>query len=189
MTVESFQLLCNVAVRFRPCRCAACTIAVHTDLRRERTWQDNARGSSAFAEHGRVRIDRVCSTTLLSPPTSALASISIQARSRVETSPTVTQPPDNRNSGVRRAARGVQLGRLFDFRRAIGRSTGCRDLGGSVRGIDLDPRHRNFQDYRWARGTALTSVCAKSSPSKRSGSPSTLASAYEKQSPKFKPAG
>jgi hypothetical protein len=38
-------------------------------------------------------------------------------------------------------------------------------------------------DHREPRSTIVTSVCTKSSPLKRSGSPIEIASAYEKQSP------
>ena len=48
---------------------------------------------------------------------------------------------------------------------------------------DLRVRASTRADYREPRSTIVTSVCTKSSPLKRSGSPVEIASAYEKQSP------
>ena len=45
------------------------------------------------------------------------------------------------------------------------------------------PRFDAWIDHREPRSTIVTSVCTKSSPLKRSGSPVEIASAYEKQSP------
>lgn len=54
----------------------------------------------------------------------------------------------------------------------------------------IEPSASKFSDSAVVQGRAgMTSVLRKSSPLKRSGSPVALASAYEKQSPKLRPAG